>query len=1188
MRPRFAWASVNTPSACCLLTRASLTRLCHPPLFFSPQQLLEPAYRPRVDASQLPRSEAVNEQRRDSALERLRSAAAEAESSIARGPSRTALKRPASASPARSTPGGGAPGPGGAPAPAPSQASSATALDRLRAAMAEAEAKLVSNGAKQARSGTPSRSPAEVGTPIGAAGPPAPPTPALPRDMARALASLKGALETADGTLSDTRGSHWLGAHTPAWSAEPAWTVDKNANAALRAALKPMEARREPWEVTKQLGKASDAADANFGAALNAAVGGLGDPARFWGDVGTRLVRRYASPQVVRPSPWAHEPELAVPDGAAGHRGVSRKATLVDVPVDVPVRPRAASTGRISLAFSSPARNKWEVSLTLGAGIPMGDSSVGTTAKLVKTWERVPIPDCQADPVRQAGMQQGQCVDVALPRVREKLHDATWPRMVLPGKRADVASVTDAAQAREPWCEAVLRPRKEDALPAEADEAAPPAWNPKPQRGPHKVRRKAGKMALLTVALPAQSGGGVVPPQPPGRQQADVQQRAIHVQPPVAPETDVDMSMDEPPPAVTDDQPLPALEAPGQSPQADVCAPEPCGPTPQRVHACQPKAQGEVAFIPRDEVPIPRAGGKRWRARKRAEKQTVSTRTITKPRVRLTRWEAACIIQAHFRGYEARRMMSAIKARIMLSTHLVESRMAGAKGRSPGDSALPAAALRHVKVLAEAYEQSSHRPKFVRAEQQAHAASSAYKALAAMPDRRQANPLVKIYQTKGEAAAVEAAAKEALAWTNWMVPDLAKTSEDDATVAAVRAFKDMILREGEPVSEARSSADRISLKAAAEVVGSAMADLTAHGLSSDGYSSTTATIAHRMRDAKAAQGEVSGSRGRPAWEREAYAPPRRVRGTISSEEAAREAERDHFSRSYENIQREHKLPTPPATGAVPRKATPPASGAQAAARPQPAPAAAAPAPAAATATSGRTTSERPRWLDTAAALFARNGSSQQQQQVAAVVRLQSAVRRMRARRQLDILRARAELRAAVSAVRERGIAGQPAVLDKTMALGDAYLRAWNLPRAEQCYSHVLDTMERDFGQGDARCVRPASALAQVYKRRGEPARSLEVMQRATAPPVKPAAKDPFSSAFEGVGNMFGGLAPSTGMGPPSPSKPMATGSKVLDNAAAGVQDALANSSKAMQDQLGSLFGGGWLSSRPAAAVGGRQ
>ena len=1127
----------------------------------------------------------MNEQRRDSALERLRSAAAEAESSIARGPSRTALKRPASELGGTVSPARGAAAV--APAAALPHASSATALDRLRAAMAEAEAKLVSNGVKHPRSGTPSRAP-------GAAAPTtdpatAPATPALPGDMIRALASLKGALETADGHLSDARGSHWLGAHTPNWSKEPAWVVDENANAALRAALKPMDARREPWEVTKQLAKASNAADANVGVALNAAMGGLGDPARFWGDVGTRLVRRYASPQMVRPSPWAHEPELAIPDGAAGHRGVARHPQLVGVPASVPPpRPRAASTGRISLAFSSPARNKWEVSLTLGAGLPLGDDiTVGTQAKMVKTFERVPIPDCMADPARLAGMQQGQCVDVALPRVREKLHDAAWPRMVLPGKRADVAPVPDVAQAREPWCEAVLRPRKEDALPVGADEVVEPSWNPKPQRGPHKVRRKTGKMPFLAVALVGQSGGGVVPPQPPGSQQADVQQRALHVLPPVAPETDVDMSMDEPPPAVTDEAPAAALEAPGQGPHADVCAPEPCGPTPQRAHPASPKGQVEAAFTPRDEAPVPRAGGKRWRARKRAEKQTVQTRTITKPRVRLTRWEAACIIQAHFRGYEARRMMSAIKARIMLSTHLVESRLPGAKGRSPGDSSLPAAALRHVKVLAEAYEQSSHRPKFARAEAQARQASSTYKALAAMPDRRQANPLVKIYQTKGEAAAVEAAAKEALAWTNWMVPDLAKTQEDDATVAAVRAFKDMILREGEPVSEARSSADRISMKAAAEVVGAAMADLTSHGLNSDGYTSTTVTVANRLRHGQDAQGEPVSSRSRPAWEREAYAAPRRVRGNASGEEAAREAERDHFSRSYENIQREHKLPTPPATGAagVPRKVTPPGSGAQAAARPPAA--SAAPAPSAAAANTGRMTAERPRWLDTAAALFARGGGAQQQQQVAAVVRLQSAVRRMRARRQLDILRARAELRAAVSAVRERGIAGQPAVLDKTMSLGDAYLRAWNLPRAEQCYSHVLDTMERDFGQGDARCVRPASALAQVYKRRGEPARALEVMQRATAPPAKAAAKDPFSSAFEGVGNMFGGLAPSS-VGPPSPSKPLATGSKALDSAAAGVQDALANSTKAMQDQLGSLFGGGgWLSSRPAAAVGGK-
>jgi len=46
--------------------------------------------------------------------------------------------------------------------------------------------------------------------------------------------------------------------------------------------------------------------------------------------------------------------------------------------------------------------------------------------------------------------------------------------------------------------------------------------------------------------------------------------------------------------------------------------------------------------------------------------------------------------------------------------------------------------------------------------------------------------LCALYRTKGEAAALEAAAKEALAWTQWMVPDGATAAEDDAALSAAR------------------------------------------------------------------------------------------------------------------------------------------------------------------------------------------------------------------------------------------------------------------------------------------------------------------------------------------------------------------------------------------------------------------
>jgi hypothetical protein len=211
------------------------------------------------------------------------------------------------------------------------------------------------------------------------------------------------------------------------------------------------------------------------------------------------------------------------------------------------------------------------------------------------------------------------------------------------------------------------------------------------------------------------------------------------------------------------------------------------------------------------------------------------------------------------------------------------------------------------------------------------------------------------------------------------------------------------------------------------------------------------------------------------------------------------------------------------------------------------------------------------WFDSAASLFGRSGLSQQ----AAVTRIQAAVRGMRARRQLAILKARVELRAAVAAVRDKGIAAQPAVLDRTMALGDAYLRAWNLPRAEQCYTHVLETMERDYGRGDVRCVRPATALARVYRERGEAARADDVMRRATnkSPSPKPSPTQPAAPPAKDIfGGLFGGGAPA------APS---------LDSAAAGVQDALASSSKALQgaaDGLAGALGFGWLSSQPKPAA----
>jgi hypothetical protein len=119
-------------------------------------------------------------------------------------------------------------------------------------------------------------------------------------------------------------------------------------------------------------------------------------------------------------------------------------------------------------------------------------------------------------------------------------------------------------------------------------------------------------------------------------------------------------------------------------------------------------------------------------------------------------------------------------------------------------------------------------------------------------------------------------------------------------------------------------------------------------------------------------------------------------------------------------------------------------------------------------------------------------------------------------------------------------------------------------------------MERDYGRGDVRCVRPASALARVYRERGEPARAEEVMKRATTGASPKGGAPAASPGRDQLFGLFGGAA----------SAPT-SGSNVLDSAAVGVQDAFASSGKALQgaaDNLAGALGLGWLSSQPAKPV----
>ena len=1134
------------------------------------------------------------EARRQAALERLHAAAAEAEGRIAQGPNRSGLSAPKPSAPAT---------------PAKREAP-ASAMDRLRVAMAEAEAKLLANGKKReapkrgrkdrsrSRSGSPGRR--ALASPSGrgdAAAPPAgeegdaapveeaaPAAPALPPAAEAALEQLRKALADADARINDGDGKHWLGAHEPKWRPGFEWKPREPEHAP-----RGLHAHKQ-WPIVEKMRLAADAAAEGVADAASSAVHNASVAPKYWNDTHQRLQLRFQTPPALRPQFWAHSPDLELP--APGARRFLGKKQIPLAPPPPPPRERSQSAGRISLAFSSPAKNQYSVSLSVGAtlapaGGAMSDApvSVGTSGTLSWTHVRALLPQCVRETPAMQAAPADAFVDVATPRLSEKGHQM-FPRFAAPGKaEAEAAANPEPAAAKEPYAPAALRPRPELALPAEADEAPSTSARAKPQRGPHIVKKKARKLAPMEAALPPMGMEEPAPLLPPSAALGMAAPRPLSK-----------------PPPLEDDacEPLPdgPLVFPSQTPaeeeRRDFMAPHEAAPAAPPAPLCaqaeEPapaRAQVEDRFPQREELGNPRGAAKRWR--RRAQRQRI--------KVTLTRWQAACVIQAHFRGMTARRLISAVKARILLSTHLTEKAVLG-KTLGLEEGAMAPSALRHVKVLSEFYEKSTNGKRFTEAREVAETltrsrSGSGKNGVALLP--AQPNPLLEIYKTRGEAAALEAAAREALTWTNWMVPDVAKEAEDDATLAAVRAFKDM-LREGENPADTRLFADRIALKAAAEVVGPSFAELTHAGVNGEGYVSSNVTFANRIRDGKPDDLDMARARKVP---------------TIAHDEATTKHFAEEFSRMKAVMPRGQAKParvadvpalkparatafsTPNSTAQVPfvKAGTPAAmaaankAAAEAARKRSPPVSAAVPAPveveaakpaAPVAAAAGKPAAAKTRgergWFDSAASLFGRSGLSQQ----AAVTRIQAAVRGMRARRQLAILKARVELRAAVAAVRDKGIAAQPAVLDRTMALGDAYLRAWNLPRAEQCYTHVLETMERDYGRGDVRCVRPATALARVYRERGEAARADDVMRRATnkspSPKPSPQQQQAAAPAKDIFGGLFGGGAPA------APS---------LDSAAAGVQDALASSSKALQgaaDGLAGALGFGWLSSQPKPAA----
>lgn len=81
----------------------------------------------------------------------------------------------------------------------------------------------------------------------------------------------------------------------------------------------------------------------------------------------------------------------------------------------------------------------------------------------------------------------------------------------------------------------------------------------------------------------------------------------------------------------------------------------------------------------------------------------------------------------------------------------------------------------------------------------------------------------------------------------------------------------------------------------------------------------------------------------------------------------------------------------------------------------------------------------------------------------AATRIQAAFRGGKARRHVDVVRARKDLRSALAAARSVPGSLQPEVVYSMLGLADAYMRAGDAAMAEQCYSVAMDSIERDYG-----------------------------------------------------------------------------------------------------------------------------
>ena len=207
-------------------------------------------------------------------------------------------------------------------------------------------------------------------------------------------------------------------------------------------------------------------------------------------------------------------------------------------------------------------------------------------------------------------------------------------------------------------------------------------------------------------------------------------------------------------------------------------------------------------------------------ARRAAEEAARLAAERQKQKAALTRFEtpgarrarAAAVIQAYFRGSQARRALAALRTRAMLRQALAAP--------GPHAAVLQPVAASAAEALMSVFTERARSAKF-----SARAPPlPAEDASAVGTDReRVATRLARIAAERGEAAALEDAMREALAWSDVLLPRGAGDAEGVACTAAEGAFREAALATGPAPGATHRLAHRMAAKVAADVAGQALA-----------------------------------------------------------------------------------------------------------------------------------------------------------------------------------------------------------------------------------------------------------------------------------------------------------------------------------------------------------------------------